>query len=100
MNICQVAWALFSILNALWLIEYSSLVIKDVNSWASAAMPIVAIILSMAILLWAGLYPAQLLFCTDWERMIVYYPPVIYNPYKLEDSNYFNNNTQCHLWQA
>ena len=70
MSICQVAWALLSTLNAFWLATHSGYVVYAVSSWAHATMPAVATILSMAILLWAGSYPTQLLFHTAWERII------------------------------
>ena len=40
-----------------------------VSNWARIAMPLVATIPSLAILLWVGSYPTQLLFYADWEKM-------------------------------
>ena len=65
-DIHQVNWALLSAIsswaNNLWLISHLGPVVQIVNSWAHTIMPVVATILSAAILLWAGLHPTQLLF--------------------------------------
>ena len=39
-------------------------------------MPVVATLLSVAILLWVGSCPAQLLFHAAWEKMTAQNPPV------------------------
>ena len=59
---CQMAWALLCVLNTTWLLAQSNPVVLAVSSWVHAAMPVVATILPMAILLWVGLPPTQLLF--------------------------------------
>ena len=43
-------------------------------SGAHATLPIVATILSMAILLWVGSHPTQILFYVALERMTAKYP--------------------------
>ena len=75
MNTCQVAWVLLSNLIAMWLISYSGPVVYTICSWAHATMPVVATALSVAILLWVGLHPAQLLFYAACGGVIAQNPP-------------------------
>ena len=58
-----------SIVSGLWLISQSDPVVKAVSSWASAISPVMATLLSAAIILQVGSHPAQLLLHTARERM-------------------------------
>ena len=75
MDICQVAWALLSTMSTLWLISHSGSMVQTVSSWGRAFMSTVATILFMAILLWVGSHPGQLLFYAAREKMTVQNPP-------------------------
>ena len=76
-NIHQVAGALLSTLSELWLISHSGPVVYAISSWVYPAMPIMATILSVTILLWTGSCTTQLLFHTAREKMIAQNPPAI-----------------------
>ena len=66
-----------NIISGLWLISRLSPVVQAVSIWAHAAMPVVATLLSMVVLLWAGSRPTQLLFHAARERMTAQNPPAI-----------------------
>ena len=68
MYIYQIAWLLLCILSSIWLLSHYSPVVYAVSSWTHTTIPIVATLLSVAILLQAGLRPAQLLFHAAQER--------------------------------
>ena len=84
----QLAWLLMRIVSgasgpayyalSLWLISRLGPVVQALSSWAHAAMPVVATLLSVAILLWAGSHPDQLLFHAAWEKMMAQNSPATY----------------------
>ena len=74
MNTHQVAWVLLSAISNLWLIICSGLLVQAISSWANTSMPIVAKILTAAILLWVGSHPSQLLFHAARERVTAQNP--------------------------
>ena len=57
------------ILSSMWLVAYSSLVVKAVNFWAHSAMPVVVTTFAVTVLLWVGSCPTQLLFYTQPGRI-------------------------------
>ena len=64
-----------SIASVLWLISWLDPVVYAISSWAHATMPVVATLLSVAILFCTGSHPTQLLFHAAQERMIAQNPP-------------------------
>ena len=78
MSICQMTWVLLSMLSSMWLNACSSLLIQAFSIWAYATMPVVAKILSLAILLLVGSHPTQLIFHAAQQRMTAQYPPTIH----------------------
>ena len=75
LDIYQAVWALLSSVSTIWFISHSGPGVQAISSQAYPTMPVVAKILSMAILLWAESCPTQLLFCIVQERMTAQNPP-------------------------
>ena len=71
----QLAWTLMSIISGLWLISQLGPVVLAVSSWAHAISPVMAILLSTAIILWVGSRPTELLFYAAQERITAQNPP-------------------------
>ena len=65
-----------SIIRGLWLISRSGPVVLAVSSWARTISPVMATLLTAAILPWIGSHLSQLLFHTAWEKMTAQNPPV------------------------
>ena len=63
------------ILKAAWQIACSGPVVWVFNYYACTAMFMVATTFTVAILLWAGSHPTQLMFYTAWESMTAKCPP-------------------------
>ena len=63
-----------SIISGLWLISRLGPVVLAVSSWAHAVLPVMAKLLSAAVLLWVGSCPTQLLFYAAQERMTAQNP--------------------------
>ena len=63
------------ILKAIWKIVCFGPMVYDVNFWDHTAMPVVATISAITILLWVESHLTQLLFNAAWERMTAEYPP-------------------------
>ena len=68
-QICQIGWTLRCMVRTIWLLIQSSPVLKAVSSLVSAALPLLTTILSVAVLLYAGLHPAQIILYAAWERL-------------------------------
>ena len=66
---------LMSVVSGLWLISRLGPVVLAVSSWAHAVSPVMATLLSAAIILWVGSHPTQLLFYAAQERMTAQNPP-------------------------
>ena len=74
MDRCQLAWTLMSVVSGIWLTSWSGPVVLAVSIWARAILLVMATLLSIAIILWAGSHPTQLLFHAAWERMTAQNP--------------------------